>query len=310
MTTAAVVSSFNPAEGLLDTCRAVREQVDVVVVVDDGSTKDVSAVLGQCRAAGYEVLELGVNRGIAHALNRGIERALTGGADHVLTLDQDTVLSAGYLQRMFEHLALAQSLGLDRTILATSTINGEVAPFWHAERGLTLAFEPIQSGMLLPREVLEQVGLFEEELFIDCVETEFYLRARAQSVHFLITPGTDIEHGFGAPTTWVPPKPLRLVLGSGRGGFSFTEDAPFRHYYIARNRAIMYARYWRAEPLWCMVSVAKDVLSRGRAMLFGTERVARTYLTVRGFWGAARGERGKIPDGVLRRAAVLSRSRS
>lgn len=301
-----VITSFDPADALLDTCRAAAAQADRVVVVDDGSSRDVTALLDRCRDAGCTVLRQESNTGIAAALNRGVREALDGGADTVLTLDQDTVLEPGYVQRMHEHLALARSLGIDAALLGTSRINDDVAPFWFATEGLTMAFEPIQSGLLIPREVFDRIGFFEEGLFIDCVETEFHLRARAAGIPSLIAPGTRIVHEFGRGTRWVPPRPLRRLWGPLRHGFSFTEDAPFRHYYIARNRLLMYRRYWRTEPLWCAVSILKDSIARGRPMLFGSRRAARVRLTLAGFRAGLRGDSGRIPDRLARVASGRS----
>ncbi|WP_261777691.1 MULTISPECIES: glycosyltransferase [unclassified Rhodococcus (in: high G+C Gram-positive bacteria)] len=303
-TVVAVVTAFDPSSSLLDTCDAVAPQVSRVVVVDDGSPGDVSALLEDCRRRGHLVLESAVNSGIAHALNRGVEAALREGADAVLTLDQDTVVADDYVRRAVDHLILARSLGLDEVMLSTATMNGLVAPFWFAEKGLTLAFEPIQSGMVVTRSLFDAVGLFDEGLFIDCVETEFYLRARAHGAHALVVPGTSMTHSIGRPMVWAPRWPVRLALRRSAGRVEFHGDAAFRHYYIMRNRWILYRRYARREPLWCVVSVLKDTLARGGLFLMGDHRLARVHLTLSGLRAGMRGETGKIPDRVLRRARL------
>jgi rhamnosyltransferase len=301
----AVVTAFNPGESLIATCAAADKQVEQVVVVDDGSPRDVSDMLGECRSRGWTVIESADNGGIARALNLGVTHALSRGADAVLTLDQDTIIDDDYVQRALAHLDLAESLDLPDVMLSTSTINDLVAPFWFAHKGLTLAFEPIQSGLLITRSLFEKVGLFEEDLFIDCVETEFYLRARAHGGHALVIPGAGIEHLMGQPRRWVAPRPLRWVLRGSLGSFEFREDAAFRHYYIMRNRWTVYRRYARSEPLWCAVSVFKDSLARAGVFMFGSRRLARMYLTASGFRASVRGETGKIPDRVMRRARLM-----
>ena len=191
-------------------------------------------------------------------------------------------------------------------------INDEVAPFWFAEKGLTLAFEPIQSGLVVTRATYDAVGLFEDELFIDCVDTEFYLRARARDCHALIVPGTMITHSFGQFTSWTPPWFLRMLLRKRRRGpggefvaFEFGVGAPFRDYYVARNRTVMYRRYWRTEPLWCAVSSSKDAIGLARALLTGDRSKERIYLYASGIRAALSGETGKIPERTLRRAGRL-----
>ncbi|MFM9379143.1 glycosyltransferase family 2 protein [Gordonia sp. VNK21] len=307
----AVITAFEPGDRLTEVVETVRPQVDSVFVVDDGSPSlrtdpdgPVRRRLDECAALGATVLENERNRGIAHALNRGVRQALDAGADAVLTLDQDTTPAPDYVDRVTEHLALAASLGLTEVMASPAMINDDVAPFWFAERGLTLAFEPLQSGLVITRSLFEKAGMFEEELFIDCVETEFYLRARAHGGHALIVPGTRIDHRLGSPARWVPPRLLRPLLRGHGDGIEFSEDAPFRHYYIARNRLDLYRRYGRREPLWCAVSIAKDTLSRGRAMLIGSQRRRRIYLSGAGFRAGLRGETGRIPLRTLRRAGL------
>ncbi|GAA3971644.1 glycosyltransferase [Gordonia caeni] len=307
----AVVTAFEPGPELIGVVESAVAQVDSLIVVDDGSPSlrsdpsgAVRRTLDACADLGATLHETPDNRGIAHALNVGVTEALDRGADAVLTLDQDTRLEPDYVARTSDHLALAASLGLTDVMASPSLINDDVAPFWFAERGLTLAYEPIQSGLVITRSLLEKIGLFEEELFIDCVETEFYLRARAHGGHALIVPGTRISHRLGSRARWRPPRLLRPLLRGYGAGVEFSEDAPFRHYYIARNRLDLYRRYGRREPLWCAVSIAKDTISRGRAMLIGSHRLRRVYLTAAGTRAALRGERGRIPARTLRRARL------
>ncbi|WP_246221859.1 MULTISPECIES: glycosyltransferase [Gordonia] len=314
-TVIAVVTAFEPSTEIIDVIDRVIGQVDSVIVVDDGSPSllagaddRVRTILDTLAGRGATVIESPENSGIAHALNAGVRRALDRGADAVLTLDQDTLIESDYIEKVLAHLALADSLAVRPAMASPSLINDDVAPFWFAERGLTLAFEPIQSGLVITRETFDEVGLFEDELFIDCVETEFYLRARAHGAHALIVPGTRIAHKLGKSVVWTPPRLLRPLLrgpGSTPAPLEFSVDAPFRHYYIARNRLVLYRRYWRTEPLWCVVSVAKDMLSRGRAMLIGDARRSRIYLSLSGVWAALGGQTGRVPERTLRRAARL-----
>lgn len=325
LTVAAVVTSFEPTDRLVDVVRRAVEQAESVVVIDDGSPSltdradrgdreesAVRTILDRCAEAGAHVVCAPRNAGIASALNIGVRRALDAGADAVLTLDQDTLIDGDYLNRARTHLHLAASLGLTEVMVSPALINDDVAPFWFAERGLTLAFEPLQSGLVVTAELFAAIGLFDEDLFIDCVETEFYLRARERGAPALIVPGGRIEHSLGHRARWTPPRPLRplmrpLMREGARGGtdgeaIEFSQDAPFRHYYIARNRLALYRRYGRREPLWCAVSIAKDTFVRGRAMLIGSHRPARAYLTAAGTRAALRGETGKIPKRTLLRS--------
>ena len=81
----AVIPAYQAAPTLDAVVRATAEHLPVLVV-DDGSTDDTSAV---ATAAGAEVLRQEPNQGKGAALRRGFAHALENGASAVLTLDAD-----------------------------------------------------------------------------------------------------------------------------------------------------------------------------------------------------------------------------
>jgi glycosyltransferase involved in cell wall biosynthesis len=81
----AVIPAYQAAPTLDAVVRATAEHLPVLVV-DDGSTDDTSAV---AQAAGAEVLRQEPNQGKGAALRRGFAHALEHGVTAVLTLDAD-----------------------------------------------------------------------------------------------------------------------------------------------------------------------------------------------------------------------------
>lgn len=82
----AVIPAYNESAVLSDVVRQVRNFVDEVVVVDDGSTDMTTAV---AKAAGATVLRHLVNCGQGAALRTGTDYALAGGADLIVHFDAD-----------------------------------------------------------------------------------------------------------------------------------------------------------------------------------------------------------------------------
>ena len=81
----AVIPAYQAAPTLEAVVRATAEHLPVLVV-DDGSTDETSAV---AREAGAEVLRQEPNQGKGAALRRGFGHALEAGVSAVLTLDAD-----------------------------------------------------------------------------------------------------------------------------------------------------------------------------------------------------------------------------
>ena len=96
----AVISTFRPGASALAAVTSVQEQVDGVIVVDDGSGEASAAALERLRDLGAHVSASAENLGIAASLNRGIREARARGARHVLTLDQDSEVPAGFVERL------------------------------------------------------------------------------------------------------------------------------------------------------------------------------------------------------------------
>jgi glycosyltransferase involved in cell wall biosynthesis len=82
----ALVPAFNEASHIATVVRGASRFVDLVVVIDDGST-DGTADLA--RSAGATCIQLPANSGKASALRAGIRYAAAGDFTHILTLDGD-----------------------------------------------------------------------------------------------------------------------------------------------------------------------------------------------------------------------------
>lgn len=81
----ALIPGYNEGPRIAEVVRGAAAHLPVVVV-DDGSADDTSAV---ARAAGATVIEQRPNQGKGAALRAGFRRALADGAEAVLTLDAD-----------------------------------------------------------------------------------------------------------------------------------------------------------------------------------------------------------------------------
>ena len=95
----AIVPAYNEEKTIGPVVEGLFQQVDDVVVVDDGSLDRTAAV---ARAAGATVLVHAVNRGQGAALRTGIAYALQEGADTVVTFDADGQHRAADLPRLLE----------------------------------------------------------------------------------------------------------------------------------------------------------------------------------------------------------------
>jgi glycosyltransferase involved in cell wall biosynthesis len=82
----AIIPAFNEARTIQQVVRGVRDCVDHILVIDDGSTDDTARL---AREAGAEVLPQGINRGKGHAVRSGLTAIAERGFTHALVMDAD-----------------------------------------------------------------------------------------------------------------------------------------------------------------------------------------------------------------------------
>ncbi|WP_309103242.1 glycosyltransferase [Microbacterium sp.] len=249
----AVITAYRPDAGLAEAVEALRDQVTAIVVVDDGSGDESSPLLARIQERGAIVVRNAENRGIAFSLNVGIMHALDGGADAVLTLDQDSAIGSDFVQRLGDAREAAMSAGHADPPIVPEYFAGVRQVRTRTADGTLVARHAIQSGMLLSRTLLEQVGMMREDLFIDLVDTEFEMRCVSAGKVMVAAPGLRLGHSLGRQY-------VRTLFGRP---FSFpgipaviTLSTPFRYYYRVRNRVVINREFGRTHFLW----TARDTL--------------------------------------------------
>jgi rhamnosyltransferase len=292
--TAAVVSLFNPTDGVLANTAALLAQVDSVIVVDDGSPQDPARILAKLAEQGCIVERLPQNSGIAAALNAGITKALTAGAkpNYVLTMDQDSLLDPGYVDALLSAATAAQTAGVPVGMVAPASVRGLPVRRGPVLDGIQLGGEPIQSGLLIPVPVLERLGLFQSSLFIDGVDSEFYLRCEDQGLRTVLAADAALNHALGSQAT---ASVFGKELSLGQKTLSVRTAADWRYYYLFRNRLLLARQYARRFPLWTAKGLLADYRHLAIVTLLAPGRRVRLANAVRGIADGARGISGPRP---------------
>lgn len=278
----AVVAAFRPDDDFSTRLARIADQVERIVVVDDGP-QSVPSV-----PRGIEVIQHDANRGIAAALNTGIGRAREIDATHVLTLDQDSVLAPDYVTRAVAAIQRHATPPLGAAVV--DIINGVASiPTWRSPEGVPLAPEAIQSGMLISIECLDDAGAFDESLVIDSVDRDFCHRIRARGWGIAIATDSAMEHSIGQ---------LEPLRGGSAGRYEW--HSPLRQYYIARNGLIVARRFRSAEPEWSKVMLRSTWTEVRKLVRNGPRRAGHAVASVIGLAHGVVGRRGMIPRWLAR----------
>mgnify|MGYP003190865274 CR=1 FL=1 len=215
---------------------------------------------GRSRAADMSLANLhyiynGNHNGIAGAQNRALEWLLRqDGIERVVFLDQDSRVDTSYprlISNEFGRISKFYHLALLGPTTYHEQDGTEYKSVIHtkpkAQQGFIARRDVISSGSCCSIGVLQELGLFDEKLFIDYVDFELCWRAESQGWLCGITTRACIRHQVGC---------REIKLGSYRVIIS----APYRYYYQYRNYLWLCRRHY--VPLQWKVATSIKHLSR------------------------------------------------
>lgn len=252
-----------------------RRQVGGMVIVDNTPAPSSGDWLGTAVSGseGVTLISNGVNAGVAKALNQGIRWAREAGFSWVLLLDQDTAL----FDDMVSTLIRAYSEFPERERLAVvgcSPFAEDTPAENNGTRWWTPAKVVITSGTLLSLDAAVKIGPFREEFFIDCVDFEFCLRARAAGYRIVEILKPVMRHVIGSPRRirwqWV--------------ARSSSNHRPWRAYYITRNLVTVTREYLWKEPSWVVGAIYRRIKEMILLVLFEPARRQKMKYVMLGFY--------------------------
>ena len=297
----AIVVTHNPdLAGVAALLERIILQVGGVIITDNGSCADLREQLEAVarKHEGVEVVALDSNRGLASGQNIGIRAALERSFRFVLVLDQDSlpapdmvhrlVAAFGELSAQGSRLAAVGPRYLQRHSGAGSYfvqfgLLGFRRIYCSDAAGRVRADFLISSGCLLSSDALRDVGLMMEDLFIDHVDTEWFLRAASRNWTMYGVCDAMMEHALGDAA-------IRVWFGRWR---HVAKHSPLRHYYAFRNSAYLYthsAYPWR----WKLADAGRLT---GLLLVFGTcsdEKIAHIRMMLAGIRDGLRGRLGRF----------------
>jgi GT2 family glycosyltransferase len=293
-----VILNWNNANDTIATIQGIQRWQSLtptVWVVDNGSQDDsVERLRRECPGARLLLSErnLGFAAGNNLALRRALDEAPAG---YFLLLNNDAVIEEAGARRLMETLTRTRA-GIVGPILrdpppaATLQAAGWLNPLWRVNTHMdripdTSAPYPVDyvpgTAILLAAEVLERVGLLDEEYFISGEIADLCLRARRCGYNPLIDPAVTVYHDTGRSSE------LRVA---------------FYSYYFLRNRFLFVRKLY---PRWRLVHTAYWSSFALTAILLARLRVERRRASALAL-GLRHGLAGRFGD---RSQEILERDR-
>ncbi len=275
-----VILNWNGKEfifGCLDSVRKLKtENWKLETVVVDNASTDDSVEEIEKKYEDIKILRNQKNLGFAEGNNVGIRYALKNGADYVLILNPDTIIDENLVVQLIKVAEKDEKVGLasPKVYFAPGyefhknryqkDESGKV--IWYAggiidwdnilspHRGVDevdrgqynkVVETDYASGscMLIKKEVLEKIGLFDKKLFLYWEDSDLSQRAKRAGWKVLYVPQAKIWHKVAASS----------AIGSA-----------LNDYYLTRNRLLFGLRYARLRTKFALFRDSLRILLKGR----------------------------------------------
>lgn len=209
-----------------------------IIVVDNSARALVAA------RDGIRIIANEQNLGFGAAVNQGIRAS---GSPYVATLNDDAMAHPEWLRALVRAIGERPEIGMcaSQVLLAdrtgrldsagmliskdgSSKQRGHLQPPASLPRGRH-ALLPSGSAAMYRREMLDEIGLFDESFFLYCEDTDLGLRARWAAWECVYVPDAIVEH---------------------RYSHSAGAASPLKAYYVERNRLYVLVKNFPARMLW------------------------------------------------------------
>lgn len=288
---AVIVCYYPDPDQLQGLLRVVVPQVSRTIVVNNGPAHTLPN-LDDFQP--LSLLEPGNNLGVAAAINLGADAAIQTGARYLLLLDQDSLPADDMVFCLLKAYRLLEEG--DRHVAAVGPAivdarTGRLVPFVSARTqavGDEVMVCPVDrllsSGSFVGLDNYQKIGPMDEGLFIDLVDTEWFLRAAAKGCQAFGVPAAQMSHQLGAGA-------VRYWCGRWR---HLPRHSVFRSYYMIRNRILLLSRSYipvvrRLREFFMMLYL----LVAGLVLL--PQRWMRLRVIVQGIIDGVCGRSGKGP---------------
>jgi len=238
----ALIVLYNPKiEVLKPVIKSLENQVDKFFIYDN-SDNEIYEVQ-EFSTTKIEYISVRRNIGIAAAQNKLIEKALLAGYKYLLLSDQDTVYPSKFVEAMMPFFQLdSNTVAIVPNRLDVNNTNSvkksntyifdknNRLKYITSQNEYEFVSHSIASGMIIKAEAFSDIGVMNDDLFIDWVDNEWCWRAIIKNYNIIWIKDIVISHTLGDKVVKVFNK-------------NFVKRSKIRNYYIVRNALFLVLHY-------------------------------------------------------------------
>lgn len=266
MKIAGVVVLYNPVNEVLKNIKSYCFQVDRFYVFDNSDRPNYE-LLADLKGISCAIYTEN-NVGIAAALNKIASIVVQDCCTHLLTMDQDSFAPPNLVKELSSFSKKGNNVGIISPFHASNV--GSNVPQGQIVCDVSAV---MTSGSLFTLSALKTIGGFDENLFIDYVDTECCWRMKLGGFNVLELNSVSLQHNLGNIS--------KVNLFSRR--VHPQNHSPLRMYYMTRNLLYLNNRYKSLQRSFVQEEIRKYLLRVAKIILFEKWKIAKLKMIVMGY---------------------------
>lgn len=230
MKIAACVILYNPGESVIENIQSYIEHVDKLYLIDNTESASLNFQKTCNSLPKTIIVHDSSNEGIAKRLNQACQLALQDGFDYLLTMDQDSFFDESIVKKYFE--CIQQYLLKEKVAMFGVNYEQEI---FNADCNCNMVKVLITSGSVINLNNYKNIGGFDENLFIDFVDTDYCFKSILKGCELVQFSNIYMHHEIGTTTQHRSLKNMKLSTRS--------IHSSIRLYYMTRNFLYLQNKY-------------------------------------------------------------------
>ncbi|MGL4864544.1 MAG: glycosyltransferase [Cetobacterium sp.] len=283
-----IIVTYNTSNTIKTLLKSIHKSVNNIFIVDNNSSNKDELILLEIEYKNLEIIFNNENLGLAKAQNIGIKKSLEKKSEFILFLDDDSRLIDNYIENMlqeYEKIPLNDTIAmlspeivqivdkeLKKTKIQYKKDKKIVRTFLRENETRTDVVFAISSGSMIKTEVIEKIGYFMEEYFIDEIDTEYSMRILANNLKILVTSKAKLFQKYGNKT-----KKNYLFIP-----IYITNHSAIRLYYKYRNFRYTILKYKEILPEQVYFLKKHKFLNFIRVLLFENDKALKLKYILKG----------------------------
>ncbi len=260
MKIAACIILYHPEQSVEQHIITYINYVEKIYIIDNSESRNYNDKFLSRHASKIIFIYNGINEGIAKRLNQACVLAIKDGFEFLLTMDQDSYFEENYLNK---YLTCIENFS-EKEKAAVFGINYKIK-FNNTGCNYNKVKTLITSGSIVNLKAYKIIGNFDEDLFIDFVDTDYCFKSILKGFQLIEFPNIFMHHEIGKISKL---RSLKNLKPSNRSIHS-----AIRLYYMYRNFLYLNTKYKNDFKLELSIH-KKDLINRIKnKFLYNNNRV-------------------------------------